>query len=258
MILWIELQDSAIIALLMFAICYAIAGAVFSVATMISQHRIAAELKALTPVLLTPLSVIAGLLIAFLASRVWANLDRANAYVVQEANAISEIVLLADALPEATRGAIHAGLRKHLQFIEAEDWPAMLAGRASFKRSPPGLTETMTALLTSGANDPGQRVAQERAIGSLETALEARRGRIMLSRAVIAPAQWLVIFVLDGLVLTTLAMVHIDRRVTAAAGIFVFSTAMAASLVLLMINDRPFSTGGFTVQPAALRQVGLE
>ena len=29
--------------------------------------------------------------------------------------------LLADALPEATRGAIHAGLQKHLQFIEAED-----------------------------------------------------------------------------------------------------------------------------------------
>jgi hypothetical protein len=70
MILWIESQDAAIIALLMFAICYAIAGAIFSVATMISQHRIAAELKALTPVLLTPLSVIAGLLIAFLASRV--------------------------------------------------------------------------------------------------------------------------------------------------------------------------------------------
>jgi hypothetical protein len=32
-------------------------------------------------------------------------------------------------------------------------------------------------------------------------------------------------------------MVHIDRRVTAAAGMFVFSTAVAASLVLLMIND---------------------
>jgi hypothetical protein len=258
MILWIESQDAAIIAFLMFAICYAIAGAIFSVATMISQHRIAAELKALTPVLLTPLSVVAGLLIAFLASHVWNNLDRANAYVAQEANAISEIFLLADALPEATRGAIHAGLQKHLQFIEAEDWPAMLAGRASVRQSPPGLKETMTALLTFRADDPGQRLAQERAVVSLERALEARRGRIMLSRAVISPAQWLVIFVLDGLVLTTLAMVHIDRRVTAAAGMFVFSTAVAASLVLLMINDRPFSNGGFTVQPAALRQVRLE
>jgi hypothetical protein len=39
---------------------------------------------------------------------------------------------------------------------------------------------------------------------------------------------------------------------------FVFSTAVAACLVLLMINDRPFSPGGFVVQPASLRQVGLD
>jgi hypothetical protein len=258
MMLWIESQDTAVIALLVFALCYAIAGAILFVASVISRHRIAADLKVLTPVLLTPLSVIAGLLIAFLASRVWANLDRANAYVAQEANAISEIVLFAGALPEATRGAVRAGLQKHLQFIEAEDWPAMLAGHASVGRLPPGLMEAKIALLAVSAKDSGQRIAQERAVGALERALEARRGRILLSSAVVAPAQWMVIFALDALILTTLAMVHIDRRVTAAAGMFVFSTAVAACLVLLMINDRPFSFGGFIVQPDALRQVGLE
>jgi hypothetical protein len=258
MILWIGSQDAVIIALLMFALCYAIAGAVLSVAVIIARHRIAADLKMLTPVLLTPLSVIAGLLIAFLAARVWANLDHANAYVAQEANAISEIGLFAGALPEATQGAVRAGLQKHLRFIEAEDWPAMLAGHAGVGRLSPGLMETKIALLAVRATDSGQRVAQERAVGALERALEARRGRILLSSAVVAPAQWLVIFALDALVLATLAMVHIDRRVTAAAGMFVFSTAVAACLVLLMINDRPFSFGGFVVQPDALRQVGLE
>jgi hypothetical protein len=68
----------------------------------------------------------------------------------------------------------------------------------------------------------------------------------------------MVIFGLDALILTTLAMVHMDRRATAAAGMFVFSTAVAACLVLLMINDRPFSAGGFVVEPAALKQVGLD
>jgi Protein of unknown function (DUF4239) len=258
MILWIESQDAAVIALLVFVLCYAIAGAIFFVATMISRHRTAADLKMLTPVLLTPLSVIAGLLIAFLASRVWANVDRANAYVAQEANAISEIVLLLDALPEVTRGEVRAGLQQHLRFIEAEDWPAMLAGQASLSHASPGLTETMTALLAFNATDSSQRIAQERSVGSLERALEARQGRILLSSAVIAPAQWLVIFGLDALVLATLGMVHIDRRVTTAAGMLIFSTAVAACLVLLMINDRPFSAGGFSVQPTALRQIRLE
>jgi hypothetical protein len=258
MILWIESQDTPIITLLVFVLCYSIAVAVFAVAIVISRHRIATDLKALTPVLLTPLSVIAGLLIAFLASRVWSNLDHANAFVAQEASAISETIQLASALPESTRGAVRAGLQKHLQFIETDDWPAMLAGQASFRQSPPGLTEAMTALLAFVASDSGQRVAQEHAVVALERALEARRGRILLSSAVVAPAQWMVIFALDALILTTLAMVHMDRRATAAAGMFVFSTAVAACLVLLMINDRPFSPGGFVVQPASLRQVGLD
>jgi hypothetical protein len=258
MILWIESQDTAVIALLIFALCYALAGVIFVVASMISRHRIASDLKVLTPVLLTPLSVIAGLLIAFLASRVWANVDRANAYVAQEAIAISEVVLLVDGLPDATRGPVRAGLQKHLQFIEAEDWPAMLAGKASLNHASPGLTEALKALQAFNASDSGQRVAQEHAVESLESALEARRGRILLSHAVVGLPQWLVIFALDALVLTTLAMVHIDRRVTTAAGMFIFSTAVAASLVLLMINDRPFSAGGLSVQPTALRQIGLE
>ncbi len=133
----------------------------------------------------------------------------------------------------------------------------MLAGRASFRPSR-GLTEAMTALLAVSADDSARRVAQEHAIEALERALEVRRGRILLSSAVVAPAQWLVIFTLDALILMTLAMVHIDRRTTAAAGMILFSSAVAACLVLLMINDRPFRSGGFVVQPDALLQVGIE
>lgn len=89
--------------------------------------------------------------------------------------------------------------------------------------------------------------------------MEARRGRILLSRAAIAPIQWLVVLVLDALILVVIALVHIDRRSTAPVNLFIFSTAMAACLVLLlMVNDRPFGSGGFTVQPQALREIAAE
>jgi hypothetical protein len=258
MITWIESQDTAIIALLVFVLCYAIAVAVLAAAAAISRRRIAVELKALTPVMLTPLSVISGLLIAFLATHVWSNLDRANAFVAQEANAVSESVLLANALPKNTRNAVHQGLKTYRQFIENEDWPAMLAGRANFRQAPPGLTEAMAALLLLESNASGQQIAQHRTVIALQNALEARRSRILLSSAVIAPVQWLVILTLDALVLMTIAMVHFDHQIAAAAGIFIFSTAVAACLVLLMINDRPFSDGGFTIEPVALRQIDID
>jgi hypothetical protein len=105
MLLWLESQPTAVIVLLVFAICYVLAAIVFFAVKTISRRPIAEQLNATTPVMLTPLAVIAGLLIAFLASRVWSNLDRATTYVAQEASAIRQSVLLSDALPDDTRTA---------------------------------------------------------------------------------------------------------------------------------------------------------
>lgn len=65
------------------------------------------------------------------------------------------------------------------------------------------------------------------------------------------------IFLLDVLILLTIAFIHLDRPKTTVANLIVFSTAVACCLVLLMANDRPFATGGITIKPDALRDVGL-
>ena len=258
MITWVELQSVAAIALLVCGFCYLLTAAVLlaTAALAVARPRIADALKATSPVMLTPLAVVAGLLIAFLAARVWSNLDRANALVAQEAGAIHELVLLADALPPGdTRAALQSGVRTYLRFVEAEDFPAMTAGRAG-SGPPPSLVEAMGVLLAFVPTGPGQQIVRERAVAASEAAMEARRGRVLLSRAEIAPIQWLVVLILDALILLVIAMVHIDRRLTAAVNLFIFSTAMAACLVLLMAYDRPFSPGGFTVRLDVLHEIG--
>jgi hypothetical protein len=166
--------------------------------------------------------------------------------------------LLADTLPEDTRTAVRAALKQYLRFVETDDWPAMAQGRANLRRIPPGLTDAMTALLSFVPAGPGQQVTQERAVIAVEQALDARRHRIVLSQATIAPIQWVVIFVLDALILLTIAFVHINRRATAVVNLIAFSTAVACCLVLLMVHDRPFAAGGITIQPDALRNVSLD
>ena len=245
------------IVLLVFAICYVLAAIVFFAVKTISRRPIAEQLNATTPVMLTPLAVIAGL-IAFLASRVWSNLDRATTYVAQEASAIRQSVLLSDALPDDTRTAVRTALKQYLRFIETDDWPAMAQDRANLRRIPAGLPDAMKALLSFSPATPEQRVAQERAVIAIEQALEARRYRIVLSQATISPIQWLVIFLLDMLILLTIAFVHLNRPATAVVNLVVFSTAVACCVVLLMVHDRPFAAGGITLQPHALRDVGLD
>lgn len=252
MILWIASQDTITIAVLVFALNYAVA-ALFVATRLLAQRRIAVDLKATTPVMLTPLSVLTGLLIAFLASHVWANIDRAHTYIAQEGSALRDVVMLADELPAEVGNAVRGGVKTYLRFIETEDWPAMAKSGASWQQSPPGLTDAMRSLLVYAPHGPGEQVA----IASVERAVEARRGRIVLSRAVIAPIEWIVIVVLAALVLLTIAMVHIDRRVTAAINLAVFATAVATCLVLLMVNDRPFAAGGVTLDPGVLREIAV-
>lgn len=78
MILWIESRSAAGISVLAFGFWYLVAAVIFIAASFAAPWRIAGGIKAITPVMLTPLSMIAGLLIAFLAAHVWSNADHAN------------------------------------------------------------------------------------------------------------------------------------------------------------------------------------
>ena len=157
MFLWIQSQPTPVIALFVFAICYVLAAIVFLPVATISRLPIAGKLNATTPVMLTPLAVIAGLLVAFLASRVWSNVDHANIYIAQEASAIRQSVLLVDTLPEETRTAVRAALKQYLQFIESDDWPAMAQGRANLRQIPPGSRMRSTRYCLSFPEGPASK-----------------------------------------------------------------------------------------------------
>jgi hypothetical protein len=259
MILWIESQPTLMIVVVVLALSYALATVVFVVASLASgsggAHHV---LRATTPSMLTPLSLVTGLLIVFIAQRVWSNFDRAHAFVAQETSAVRDTLLLADELPPDTRTKLRDDLRTYLRFIDTDDWPAMIGGRAGLDRWPPGLTDAMATLIALVPSGPGQAIAQQHAISAVERIVETRRGRILLSRTAIAPIQWIVIVILDALTLLTIAMVHLDRRATIVINLFVFSTAIGCCLALLMVNDRPFSSGGTTIEPATLREISID
>jgi len=256
MILWIESQTTEVIALIVFMLSYVATATVFLLAVLLRRRVVAAHMNAPMPVVLTPLTLITGLLIAFLASRVWSNLDHAGTYVEQEASALRASILLSDSLPEGVSAAVHKSIKRYLEFIETTDWPDMAEGRANLRRVPPGLPDAMRTLLSFKPTDPGQTFAQQRAVVAIEQALGVRRSRILLSEAAIQPIQWIVIIALALLIQVTIAMVHIERPVTVAVNLFTFATALAACLTLLLVNDRPFGAGGNTVRPDVLQDVG--
>lgn len=252
---WIESHHSAVIALILFAFWYGLAAVILFVVATIEQRSALAHLKPTTPSMLTPLSLVAGLLIAFLAARVWANLDHANAYVANEASALRESVMLSESLPPGVRAEVNNGIADYLTFVYSWEWPLMAKGKANLHDLPPDLPQTIAGLLAFSPLTPGQGIAQKRAVVAIERALAARRSRILLSESAIGSLQWIAVIVLCALVLVTIAMVHVDTPITCAINLFVFATAIAVCLLILMVNDRPYAPGGDRVTPHALHEL---
>ncbi|MBX9776225.1 MAG: DUF4239 domain-containing protein [Xanthobacteraceae bacterium] len=257
-IYWIEAQATLGIAIIVLLVTYTFAAIVFWIVTILSRRPVAEELKTISPVTLTPLAVILGLLIAFLAARVWDNVNQAHEQVGREISKLSEAALLARTMPPDIAGKLRDGLKQHIAFIETQDWPAMGRFEASMKIDPVGLTNAVTALLSFTPAQPQQQLAQQRALDALANAYDARVNRIRISYVEIGEIQWMAVFVLAALIILTTGLIHIGRPRAMATTLVIFATATGICLTMLMTYDRPFAPGGITLDPAIYNQINLD
>jgi hypothetical protein len=249
MIFWLESQSTQIIALIVFGFMYLAAAIIFIVAAQASRLSLRAELPTVSAGVLSPLGAILGIMIAFLAARVWANVDRAEEYVTQEISSLRQAALIVKSLPPDVRDRFQAGIKEHLKFIVSEEWPAMSEERATLGLNPAPLEDAMITLLSFSPSRTNEQLGQSRALISAEDALKYRRYRVWLSQAKIEPIQWIVICVVAALIMVTIAAIHVEKKWAMATSLFAFSSAIAICLVLLLDYDHPFGRGDFSILP---------
>jgi len=249
MIFWLESQSTEIISLVVFGFIYLAAAIIFVVAARAPRASVREELRTVTPGVLSPLGAILGIMIAFLAARVWANVDRAEEYVTQEISALRQAALIVKSLPPDVRDRFQAGVKDHLKFIVSDEWPAMSEERATLGSNPAPLENAMSALLSFAPSQTNEQLGQSRALISAEEALKYRRYRIWLSQAKIEPIQWIVICLVAALIMVTIASIHVEKKWAMATSLFAFSSAIAICLVLLLDYDHPFGHGDFSITP---------
>ena len=98
----------------------------------------------------------------------------------------------------------------------------------------------------------GEKAAQQQMISSVQSALDARRQRIILSESSVNWVKWSGVILVA--VLTLIAFVHCENRLAAGLALGLFTAAVAGSLILLAVQQRPFG-GEFAVRPDPLVQV---
>ena len=202
---------------------YVFTAGLYLLITALAVGERARAFKGISPGILSPLSIIFGLLVGFLAAQVWSDADRASSAVNGEASALRSAVLLASGFPASPRRAcvvssgIHSG-RGH------PGMAGVARGNATLTIAPARLAEALRLALSLTPRGEGQIAAQREMVGSLQTALEARRQRIILSRSSINWVKWTVLLVQAGLTLLTIAMVHSDNRAANRIILAIFAT----------------------------------
>jgi hypothetical protein len=131
----------------------------------------------------------------------------------------------------------------------------MMANRtATLQAIPHSLAKALQLTLDLTPSNPGQQTAQREITTALESALDARRQRIIISQSQVNWIKWSCLFLQAVCALIAIAMVHSGDRLTSAIAMGLFALGVAASVLLILAHDRPF-VGELSVRPNPLLQV---
>jgi len=241
-------------AILVFGFTYLVTAGIYAVITVFAVGERARSFKAISPGLLPPLGIIFGLFVVFTAAQVWTDNEKARAEIDREASALRSATTLATSFPKEFQVQLSELIRRYIGDVAAQEWPMMAQRTANLRGIPGVLAEALQATLALNPSSEGQKIAQRDIATALETVLDARRQRIITSESQVNLLKWLCLLLQAICALVVIAMVQSDNRLASIIAMGIFATGIAASMLLILAHDRPF-TGQISIRPDPLLQV---
>ena len=251
---WLHSLAVLWMAILVFGFTYLVTAGIYAVVTAFAVGERARSFKAIAPGLLSPLGVIFALFVVFTASQVWTDNEKAIAEIDREAGALRNATILATSFPREFQVQLSELIRRYIADVATQEWPMMAQRTANLKAIPGVIAEALQATLAQNPSSEGQKTAQRDIATALETALDARRQRIILSDSRVNLLKWACLFIQAACTLVAIAMVQSDNRLASMIALGIFATGVAASILLILAHDRPF-IGEFSIKPDPLLQV---
>jgi hypothetical protein len=210
-------------------------------------------------ILVTLLSVLFTMLVAFSAAGIWNDQVQARAVMQREANAMENIFALASSYPTELREEVYNELIRHGRRILDSDWPAMQQQQRPdvnenlYDRSNNPLVALIARVATEAARGTQRLPLSDLMVGQVLELQSARLQREMIARGGISSAQWLAMLLIAIAALTVI-MLSQDRQFSMRlrmAGIY--AAAVSVAFVVILAHDRPFA-GASGVMPIPIEQ----
>ncbi|MBV8071540.1 MAG: DUF4239 domain-containing protein [Acidobacteriaceae bacterium] len=240
-------------AVVFFGCAYLSAGLIYAVVVE-NEVGVWVRARAFSPSMLSPMGTLFALFVVFISAQVWTNNDRATAAVAQEASALRAVLILAGTFPAESRDRLETLIHSHIEEAATKEWPMMARRTATLEIIPRQLAEALQLTLALTPTSQGQGVAQREMTLELESALDARRQRILISQSSVSSVKWACLVIEAMCVLMAIALSHGGKRASALAAMGLFATGAAACFLLIAAYDRPFG-GQLSIRPDPLLQV---
>jgi len=167
--------------LVVFGFTYLVTAAIYMAVSVFAVGERARSFKAISPGLLSPLGIIFALFVAFTASQVWTDTEKAKTEIDREASALRSVVILATTFPKEAEAQLRGLIRRYIADAATQEWSMMANRTANLKAIPGVVAEALQATLALMPSSEGQKTAQREMTTALETALDARRQRIIIT-----------------------------------------------------------------------------
>jgi len=250
---WLHNLPVAWMAVLFFGCGYLTVAVIYAVVVEFPTNFLV-RARALAAGLLSPLGTLFALFVVFTGAQVWNDNDRAIAAIAQEAGALRNMLILATAFPTEPQSRLKTLIHNHIEEVATKEWPMMARQTATLQIVPRNLVEALQLTLALTPGSQGQEVAQREMAVALESALDARRERIVVSRSSVSLVKWACLTIQAICVLIAIALSHGDKRAAALVAMGLFATGAAACYLLIAAYDRPF-TGQLSIRPNPLLNV---
>jgi hypothetical protein len=192
-----------------------------------------------------------AVLIAFMLSGVWNNLQVARLNAEQEANNLVNIFRFANQLPPQSQSSIQELARGYCQAMITEEWPAM--ARDAESPTAHRITQQLWRALSSvQPHNVSEQTVMDHSLSELTNMTEHRRIRLLESRERLPAILWAVLIVGGIITVSSTCLFGVENFKLHLVQVFEISFLLSLMLVAIASTDRPFQ-GDVHVPPNAFR-----
>src|SRR5215468_1160095 len=192
-----------------------------------------------------------AVLIAFMLSGVWTNLQAARINAEQEANNLVNIFRFAYKLPPESSRQVQSLAHEYCVAMISDEWPAM----AKQTQSPTAhrlIQQLWRALTTVQPHNSGEQTVMDHSLSELTSMTEHRRIRLLQSRDSLPAMLWAVLIVGGIVTVGSTCLFGVENFKLHVVQVFEISFLLSLMLVAIASINRPYQ-GQVHVGPEAFR-----